>query len=147
MADMLPGDHGRFHARCCRELAATAPACCVTDVVDQVQAPGTGKGFDHIDGRHPICAVTQIETAQLTVTGDQKNDVVLFIDHRSIVHSVRTQPSGWPEGRSGIGEGLLPEDFSRICVQCEHRVVGAKQEDQILRALRSRSRLPPPAAR
>src|SRR5271170_560912 len=90
--------HRWFRARYCRQLAATAAACGVDHVVDEVEAPGTGKGFDHVDGWHAIRAVAQIEAAQLAVTSDQKNDIVLLIDHRGIVHRVRTQPGSRPYG-------------------------------------------------
>src|SRR3984957_19381926 len=88
----------RFRARYCRQLATTAAARGVDHIVDEVEAPGTGKGFDHVDRWHAICAVTQIETAQLAITGDQENDVVRLIDHRSIVYRVRAQPGGRPDG-------------------------------------------------
>src|SRR5277367_3197632 len=92
----------RLRARHCRQLATTAAARGVDHVVDEVEAPGTGKGFDHVDRWHAICAVTQIETAQLAITRDQKNDIVLLIDYRSIVHRVRAQPGSRPDWGSGI---------------------------------------------
>ena len=40
-------------------------------------------------------------------------------------------------GAAGLAKVFCQKTFPCICVQCEHRVVGAKQENQILCALGS----------
>ncbi len=60
------------------ELATTAATRRIDDTIDQVQAPGPREGFHHDRRCHAVCAVAQIEAAQLTVTGDQKEDILAY---------------------------------------------------------------------